>query len=217
MNLRSIIKIHWPKPDDKPLLIFIGDLGTNVLNDLYCNNREANHYLAISTDFAHLTNNVKIADDLKIFIGDKTDNSCGKRDFDSGLEYVKQNKGIIKRNIRKFRTSKIFLVAGLRFSSASGVIAGISQLLKRSSKEIYAVVSTPFAAEGENAFLNSTKALNVLSVDLNELVTFSCEDVMKKVESNALIKSIDDEFMKLLLNLVKRSEWHPKVKQNVNK
>ena len=198
MNLRSIIKIRWPKPDDKPLLIFIGDLGTNVLNDLYYNQKEANYYLAISTDFAHLTNNVSIADDLKIFIGDKTDNSCGKRDFDSGLEYVKQNKRIIKRKIRKFRTSKIILVAGLRFSSASGVIAGTSQLLKKSSKEIYAVVSTPFAAEGESAQINSTKALEILYNNNVKLSIFSCEDLLQSNGGKLLIRDLDKAFEEMV-------------------
>ncbi|MDD3741263.1 MAG: hypothetical protein PHH30_08475 [Bacteroidales bacterium] len=198
MNLRSIIKIRWPKPDNKPLLIFIGDLGTNVLNDLYYNQKEGNYYLAISTDFAHLTNNVKIADELKVFIGDKTDNSCGKRDFDSGLEYVKQNKRIIKRNIRKFRTSKIILVAGLRFSSASGVIAGISQLLKRSSKEVYPVVSTPFAAEGEKAQINSTKALEILRNNNVKLSLFSCEDLLQANGDKLLIRDLDKAFEEMV-------------------
>jgi cell division GTPase FtsZ len=180
------------------LLIFIGDLGTNVLNDLYCNNREANHYLAISTDFAHLTNNVKIADDLKIFIGDKTDNSCGKRDFDSGLEYVKQHKCLLSGKIRKFRTNKIVLVAGLRYSSASGVIAGLSQLLRKSREEIHAVVSTPFAAEGENAHINTTKALEIIKTNNVKLSVFSCEELLQSNGGKLLIRDLDKAFEEMV-------------------
>jgi cell division GTPase FtsZ len=194
MILTIFLKFWNSRIIRKPLFIFIGDLGTNVLNDLYCINREANHYLAISTDLAHLTNNVKIENDFKIFIGDKTDNSCGKRDFDSGLEYVKHHKRLLRRKIRKFRTDRIVLVAGLRFSSASGVIAGLSQLFSKSRKEICAIVSTPFEAEGENAKLNSIKALEILRNNNVKLSDFSCEELLQSNGGKLLIRDLDSAF-----------------------
>jgi cell division GTPase FtsZ len=165
---------------------------------MYLSQQDDNYYLAINTDLAHLTNNVKIANELKIFIGDKTDNSCGRRDFDSGLEYVKQHKCLLRGKIRQFRTNKIVLVAGLRYSSASGVIAGLSQLVRNSRKEIYSIVSTPFDAEGENAKENSIKALEILINNNVKLSEFSCEELLQSNGGKLLIRDLDKAFEEMV-------------------
>lgn len=180
------------------LLIFIGDLGTNVLNQIYLKKNDDLHVLAINTDVAHLSNNVNIDDSLKLFIGDKTEHSCGKRDFESGVEYVMQKKRLLKRTIRKYPAKEIILIGGLRFSSASGVIAGLSKILKCSRYKTTAIVSTPFTTEGQNAFINSSKALTILNKNVDELISFSCEDLLRENGGKLLITDLDKRFGDIL-------------------
>ncbi|MDD2634965.1 MAG: hypothetical protein PHW82_05640 [Bacteroidales bacterium] len=85
-------------------------MGTNVLNKLYKNNRDDFYFLAINTDASHLDNNVMTPDEYKLFIDDKPEHSCGKRDFESGLEYVKLNKQRIKKTIKKYKASRIIFI-----------------------------------------------------------------------------------------------------------
>lgn len=179
-------------------MIFIGDMGTNVLNSLYEKQNGDAYFLSVNTDAAHLENNVKIDDEFKIFIGDKQESSCGKRDFSSGLEYVKQNHKRLKKIIKKYPAKHIVLVAGLRYSSASGVIAGISKITNRTKAKVTAIVSTPFTTEGQNAFINSSNAMIVLSKNVDELIDFSCEDLMRQNGDKLLIGNIDERFMELI-------------------
>ncbi|MDD2635978.1 MAG: hypothetical protein PHW82_10815 [Bacteroidales bacterium] len=178
------------------LFIFIGDLGANVLNELYNKNQSDYYFLAINSDASHLNNNVRIPDECKIFIGDQPEYSCGKRDFESGLEYITQNKKLIKRTIKRHPAKQTILVAGLRYSSASGIIAGISKIVKKSNTK--AIVSTPFAAEGQNAFSNSFKALIRLNQNLNKVISFSCEDIMRENGGKLLIEDLDKKFFELI-------------------
>ena len=180
------------------LFVFIGDMGTNVLNGLYNKNKDAYYFLAINSDAAHLSNNVRIPNECKIFIGDKPEYSCGKRDFESGLNYVKQSRKRIRKALKKYRAKKIVLIAGLRYSSASGAIAGISEITQKFNTKVSAIVSTPFAAEGQNAFANSSKAIMTLNKNVDELIDFSCEDLMRENGGKLLIRDLDGKFNQLI-------------------
>lgn len=195
-------KYYNCKKKREALIVFIGDLGTIALNKIYEDKKDSCYFLAINTDASHLQNNVEIEDENKIFIGDKAEYSCGKRDFESGLDYVKQNKNRLKKIIRKHKSNKIILVAGLRYSSASGVLAGISEITKKLRPKVKAIVSTPFAAEGQNAFINSSKAIIALNQNVDELIDFSCEELMRENGGKLLINAIDREFEKRVLELM---------------
>jgi cell division GTPase FtsZ len=184
------------------LVIFIGDMGANVLNHMYKEQNGNTYFLAVNTDAAHLKNIVEINQEYKIFIGDKTEYSCGKRDFNSGSKYVNSNRKRLKSIIKKYPAKHIVLVAGLRYSSASGVIAGISQITKQSKANVTAIVSIPFKAEGQNAFLNSSNALTILAQNVDELIEFSCEDLMQQNGGKLLIKDLDKEFDRLVKNVI---------------
>ncbi len=162
------------------LLIFIGDFGADILNKKYEKWYKLCFFIAINTDANHLQHHVKICRKDKLYIGDNIPNSCGKRDFESGINYVKTHKEIILRGIRKRPAKKNILVAALRNSSASGIIAELSAICKKNNIPAIALVSTPFKNEGESAEYNSVKALKVLEKNVNRLHIIACEDLQNK-------------------------------------
>lgn len=196
--INRISRFFCKKSKKEFLIIFIGDLSTQVLNTLYPKCKDIADFLAISTDMSHLQKCVEIDQENKLFIGDQTKHSCGKRDFESGIIYVAENRTILEKKIISFPARRIILVAGLRYSSASGIIAGVAMIAKHLKFHITAVVSTPFEAEGENAFVNSSKAINAFNQNVDKLIDFSCEDLMRENGGKLLIKDIDNMFGKIL-------------------
>ncbi len=204
MNMKLFHRIFNRKKPKQNLFIFIGDMGANVLNHLLVEYNEDNYFIAINSDNAHLRENVKIYEQNKIFIGNKTEYSCGKRDFESGLDYVKSNRKRIKSILKKHPSKHIVLVAGLRYSSASGIITGISDITKKLKPNVTAIVSTPFAAEGQNAFINSSKAIIALNQNVDELIDFSCENLMRENGGKLLIRDLDNMFLKKITNILNK-------------
>jgi cell division GTPase FtsZ len=163
---------------------------------------------------SHLQKCVEIDQENKIFIGDQTKHSCGKRDFESGIIYVAENRTILEKKIKSFSAKRIILVAGLRYSSASGIITGVSVITKRLKLHVTAVVSTPFEAEGQNAIVNSSKAINALNQNVDKLIDFSCEDLMQENGGKLLIKDIDGKFEEEIfeaLQLPRESKVHTQI------
>lgn len=203
-----VYRIFNPNKQKQNLFVFTGDMGTNVLNRLFAEYNEDNYFIAVSSDNAHLKENVKIDEQNKIFIGDKSEHSCGKRDFESGLDYVKSNRKRIKSILKKHPSKHIVLVAGLRYSSASGIIAGVSMITKTFKLPVTAIVSTPFATEGQNAFTNSYKAIIALNQNVAELIDFSCDDLMRENGGKLLIRDLDWKFEEIIMgaSLISRNE-----------
>lgn len=212
--IHRISRFFCKKSKKEFLIIFIGDLSTQVLNTLYPKCKDIADFLAISTDLTHLQKCVEIDQENKIFIGDQTKHSCGKRDFESGIIYVEENLRILEKKIKSFSAKRIILVAGLRYSSASGIIAGVSVITKKLKLHVTAVVSTPFEAEGQNAIVNSSKAINALNQNVDKLIDFSCEDLMQQNGGKLLIKDMDGKFEKEIfeaLQLPRESKVHTKI------
>jgi len=158
-EISSIIR---PK---KVLLIFVGDLVLECLNDKYDTWRKECDMLFIHTDMSQAKMYQRFKKLKHLYIGDDDfRNTCGKREFEEGESYVDKNSDKILKELNKHKKKKIILISTLRYSSACGITTSLFSYLHDKGYYASVIGIKPFAFEGKSAFENYNKAIEVMDL-----------------------------------------------------
>lgn len=145
------------------IIIFVGDLVLETLQNKYREWIEKCDMLYIHTDMSQVQMYEKYESLICLYVGDSTENNCGKRDFESGKPYATNHKELIFSQINKHKYRKIILISTLRFSSACGVSTELYAELFQQNYKTYFIGIKPFLFEGVNSLSNYDKATTELS------------------------------------------------------
>ena len=163
-EISSIIR---PK---KVLLIFVGDLVLECLNDKYDTWKKECDMLFIHTDMSQSKMYQRYKKLKHLYIGDKEyRNTCGKREFEEGESYVDKNSDKILKELNKHKKKKIILISTLRYSSACGITASLFSSLHGKGYDSSVIGIKPFAFEGKSAFENYNKAIEEMNFENNNI------------------------------------------------
>ena len=193
--LLKITSIICPK---KVLLIFVGDLVLECLNEKYNTWRKECDMLFIHTDMSQSKMYQRFNKLKHLYIGDKDyRNTCGKREFDEGKNYVDKNYNRIIKEVRKYKNGKIVLISTLRYSSACGIAASLFSELCMIGFQVSITGVKPFKFEGIRAEHNFSKAMEMMSsncsnnIDIIETEIDSQENNIISFIINKIIETID--------------------------
>jgi len=193
--LSKITTIIRPK---KVLLIFVGDLVLESLNEKYDKWRKECDMLFIHTDMSQSIMYQRFKKLEHLYIGDDDfRNTCGKREFEEGRSYVEKNFDKIFNKVRKYKKGKILLISTLRYSSACGITASIFSELCMTGFQVSIIGVKPFKFEGIRAVHNFSKAMEVMrrncqnNIEIIETEIDSKEYIIISFIINKIIETID--------------------------
>lgn len=144
-------------------IIFIGDLVLETLHTNYSKWIKECDMLYIHTDMSQVQMYEKYEKLKCQYVGDSTENNCGKRDFESGRTYAKNHKKLIFGEINKQKYRKIILISTLRYSSACGISTELYIELVQKKLKTYFIGIKPFTFEGVNSLSNYEKATSEIT------------------------------------------------------
>ena len=154
----------------KVLLIFVGDLVLECLNDKYDTWKKECDMLFIHTDMSQSKMYLRFKKLKHLYIGDDDfRNTCGKREFEEGESYVDKNSDKILKELNKHKKKKIILISTLRYSSACGITASLFSSLHGKGYDASVVGIKPFTFEGKSAFENYNKAIEEMNFENNNI------------------------------------------------
>ncbi len=162
----------------KVLLIFVGDLVLECLNDKYDTWKKECDMLFIHTDMNQSKMYLRFKKLKHLYIGDDDfRNTCGKREFEEGESYVDKNSDKILKELNKHKKKKIILISTLRYSSACGITASLFSSLHGKGYQSYVIGIKPFAFEGKPAYENYSKAIEALNFENNNITIIDSDNL----------------------------------------
>lgn len=153
-------------------IVFVGDLVLETLQQKYSEWVRKCEMIYIHTDMKQLKIYENYSKLKFLYVGDKTKNSCGKRDFESGVLYAFENKKRILGSLSNTKNGNIIIISTLRYSSACGISTELYKELFQNNTNTYFIGIKPFTFEGVNALTNFNKAYYELNKFNPELVKF---------------------------------------------
>ena len=181
--MKSVLKNYFSELSliirpKKVLLIFVGDLVLECLNESYDKWRKECEMLFIHTDMSQSKMYHRLKKLKHLYIGDDDfRNTCGKREFEEGKNYVDKNYNRIIKEIRKHKKGKIVLISTLRYSSACGITASLFSSLHGKGYQSYVIGIKPFAFEGKPAYENYSKAIEALNFENNNITIIDSDNL----------------------------------------
>ena len=181
--MKSVLKNYFSELSliirpKKVLLIFVGDLVLECLNDKYDTWKKECDMLFIHTDMSQSKMYQRYKKLKHLYIGDDDfRNTCGKREFEEGKNYVDKNYNRIIKEIRKHKKGKIVLISTLRYSSACGITASLFSSLHGKGYQSYVIGIKPFAFEGKPAYENYSKAIEALNFENNNITIIDSDNL----------------------------------------
>lgn len=200
MNTKLFLRIFEfftsKKKQKSVIIIFVGDLVLETLENKYDDWIEKCNLLYIHTDMRQLRLYEKYEKLKCLYIGDSAQNNCGKREFESGKTYARNHKELIRTQINKYKFNKIIIISTLRFSSACGISTELYTGLVQPNYMTYFIGIKPFLFDGINSLNNYYKATIDLETHNNEHVVLI--DSMNDTANASFLTSITDKIAELV-------------------
>jgi len=145
------------------LLVFVGDLVLETLHTKYEEWNKLCNLLFLHTDKNLALKYKEFVELTNLYIGDNETNSCGKREFEDGINYAKTNSKQIFKEINRYRNNKVILISTLRYSSASGITSELYNQLTQNNYKTVVLCIKPLKFEGVYALNNYEKAVEMMN------------------------------------------------------
>jgi cell division protein FtsZ len=175
--------------DDKELLKFyestkpkiyvlgMGGSGSNTVNRLMQIGIEGANIIAMNTDVQHL---LKIKADKKILLGKTTTRGIGAgSDPEVGEAAANESLEDIKKAVSD--ASLVFITCGLGGGTGTGSAPVAAKVAKELGALVVAVVTLPFASEGEKRKQNALRGLEKLKKNVDTLIVIPNDKLLAVV------------------------------------
>ena len=188
----------------KVLLIFVGDLVLECLNDKYDTWKKECDMLFIHTDMNQSKMYLRFKKLKHLYIGDDDfRNTCGKREFEEGKSYVYKNYDKILKELNKHKKKKIILISTLRYSSACGISVSLFSELCMKGFQVSIIGIKPFKFEGIRAECNFYKAMKEIrnfqnNIEIIETEVDRQEHCIISFIINKIMETIDAKINRIL-------------------